>query len=185
MGVTKVKAEEEKKVEKRKEKIEKTPKIKPELKTVVRIAGTDLDGEKSLWRALMGIKGISFSMSKAVCNVSGFNPNIKLGSLSEKDIEKLEEIIKDPVRFGVPSWMVNRRKDLETGKHLHLTGADVDVVRKFDIQRMIDLKTWKGFRHMLGQPVRGQRTRSSFRGGKIVGVVRKSVRTQMEKDKKK
>lgn len=73
---------------------------------------------------------------------------------------------------------------METGQDLHLTGADLDVARKFDIQKMVDLKTWKGFRHMLGQPVRGQRTRSSFRGGRIVGVVRKAVRMQLEKDKK-
>jgi small subunit ribosomal protein S13 len=188
MGVTKVRIPEEK-VEKTKEKkVAKPVKVvkpeKKELKIVVRVAGTDLDGEKTLLRALKGIKGIGHSMSKAICNASGFDPNVKLGSLDEKDIEKIEEIIKNPVKFGIPAWMVNRRKDIETGQDLHLTGTDLEVMRKLDIQKMIDKKTWKGFRHMLGQPVRGQRTRSSFRTGRIVGVMRKAVRIQLEKERK-
>jgi small subunit ribosomal protein S13 len=187
MGVTRVRLPEE--VEKPKEKkVAKPVKVKKpekkELRAIVRVAGTDLDGEKPLIRALRGIKGISYSMSKAISNVSGFDQNIKLGSLKEEDVQKLEEIIKNPVKFGVPAWMVNRRKDIETGQDLHLTGTDLDITKKFDIQRMIDLKTWKGFRHMLGQPVRGQRTRSSFRGGRVVGVIRKAVRAQLEKEKK-
>jgi len=188
MGTTKVRAVEEKAEKPKEKKVAKPTKIvKPEekeLRAIVRVAGTDLDGEKPLLRALKGVKGISHSMSKAICDASGFDPNVKLGSLTEKDIGKLEEIIKDPVKFGIPAWMVNRRKDVATGQDLHLTGSDLDVARKFDVQKMVDLKTWKGFRHMLGQPVRGQRTRSSFRGGRIVGVVRKAVRMQLEKEKK-
>jgi small subunit ribosomal protein S13 len=188
MGTTKVRAPEEKEGKPKEKKVVKPAKaVKPaekELRAIVRVANTDLDGEKPLLRALKGVKGISHSMSKAICNASGFGPNAKLGSLTDKDIEKLEEIIKNPAKFGIPVWMINRRKDIETGQDLHLTGADLDVARKFDIQKMVDLKTWKGFRHMLGQPVRGQRTRSSFRGGRIVGVVRKAVRMQLEKEKK-
>jgi small subunit ribosomal protein S13 len=192
MGVTKVRSleekEEKKKYKKEEKKVAKPAKVEmpkeKELREIVRVAGTALDGEKPLLRALKGVKGISHSMGKAICNVSGFGPDVKLGSLTEKDIAKLEEIIKDPVRFGIPTWMINRRRDVDTGKDLHLTGDDLDVARKFDIRKMVDTKTWKGFRHMLGQPVRGQRTRSSFRGGRIVGVVRKAVRMQFEKDKK-
>ncbi|MHA1743241.1 MAG: 30S ribosomal protein S13 [Candidatus Heimdallarchaeota archaeon] len=189
MGTTRVKVpEEEKEKKKEKKKVAKPVKAKPkELRVIVRVAGKDLDGEKPLIWALKGIKGISHSMSKAICNVSGFDPYVKLGSLTEKDIEKLEEIIKNPVKFGVPAWIVNRRKDIETGQDLHLTESDLDVARKFDIQRMIDLKTWKGVRHMFGQPVRGQRTRSTFRTGRSVGVVRKGAKVQQpsEKEKKK
>jgi small subunit ribosomal protein S13 len=186
MGVTKPKDESKEKPKEEEKKVEKSIKPKKEeMVTIIRVAGTDLDGEKPLLRALKGVKGIGHSMGKAICNVSGFDPNVKLGSLTEKDIIKLEEIIKDPVKFGVPIWAINRRKDVATGQNLHLTGDDLDVARKFDVQKMIDLKTWKGFRHMLGQPVRGQRTRSSFRGGRIVGVVRKAIRVQLEKGKEK
>jgi len=78
---------------------------------------------------------------------------------------------------------VNRRKDLESGTDIHLSGQDVDIGRRFDIQRLVDAKTYKGVRHMLGLPVRGQRTRSSFRKGRVVGVVRKSVRIVQQESK--
>lgn len=185
MGVTRVRAPEEK--EKPKEKKVKPVRIeKPkELKLVVRVAGTDLDGEKKLINALKKIKGISHAMSKAICTVSGFDPNTKLGSLSETDLAKLEEIIKDPIKFGVPPYLVNRRKDPETGKDLHLVSSDLDIAKKFDIKKMIDIKSYKGVRHMYGLPVRGQRTRSSFRKGRVVGVMRKTIKLQTKKEEKK
>lgn len=187
MGVTKPKDEYAEKLKEEKKKLAKPTKIekpKAEIKTIVRVANTDLDGEKPIIRAIRGIKGISYTMSRAICSVSGFDPKMKLGSLSESEIEKLEQVIMDPIKFGIPSYLVNRRKDFETGEDIHLTGSDVDVVRRFDVQRLIDMKTYKGWRHMLGQPVRGQRTRSHFRGGKIVGVMRKAVRLQMAKERK-
>jgi small subunit ribosomal protein S13 len=182
MGVTKVKAESAEEEKLKKEKPEKKPKGK-EIKLVVRIMNTDLDGERPLKNALMGIKGIGHSMSKAVCLAAGLDPNTKLGSLSEEDIAKIEAVIKEPTKHGIPSWLLNRRREPETGANLHLVGSDLEIAKKFDIQKTIDLKTYKGVRHMLGLPVRGQRTRSSFRKGKVVGVVKKSVRVAQEKSK--
>lgn len=190
MGVTKPKDEYKEKLKEEKKTLAK-PKIgKPkEIRAIVRVVGTDLDGEKPIYRALTKIKGIKYSISKAICKVANLDLNQKLGTLTEKDIEKLEEVIKDPIKFGIPPFLVNRRRDIETGKDIHLTGSDLDVARKFDIQRYIDLRTYRGWRHMLGQPVRGQRTRSSFRErGKAVGVMRKEIKLQMrkaEEEKKK
>jgi small subunit ribosomal protein S13 len=124
-----------------------------EIRTIVRIANTDLDGEKSVLRALRMIKGLSHMMSKAVCKVAGIDPRQKLGTLDKQTIEKLEEIMKEPIRFGIPSFFVNRRRDIETGKDMHLIGLDLDVAKKFDVQRHVNLKTYKGWRHMLGQPM--------------------------------
>ena len=187
MGSTRVKPEEEK-AEKLKEKRAAKP-VRMEkqvgIRTITRVVGTDLDGEKSLIRAIKGIRGVSYVMSKAICAVSGFDPKRKLGTFSEDEIKKLEDVIKNPVNYGVPVWILNRRKDVETGKELHLSGSDLDVAKRFDIQRQINLKTYRGFRHMMGQPVRGQRTRSHFRVGKEVGVVRKSVRVAMTKEGEK
>ncbi|MEM5834933.1 MAG: 30S ribosomal protein S13 [Candidatus Aenigmatarchaeota archaeon] len=181
MGVTRVKVEEveEKKEEKVKEKIKV---LKPKkAKAIVRVAGTDLEGEKQAWIALKKIKGIGFTMSRAICKAAGIDPKIKLKDLDEKQIEKIEEVIKDPGKFGIPPFLFNRRKDLETGKDLHLTSSELEIAKKLDIQRMIDLKTYKGIRHMLGLPVRGQRTRSSFRKGRTVGVVRRKEAAKTEK----
>ncbi|MEK6812847.1 MAG: 30S ribosomal protein S13, partial [Nanoarchaeota archaeon] len=157
-------------------------KVERVAKQLVRVANTDLDGDKSLIRALRDIKGVGFAMSKAICHVSGFDPKLKLGSLGESDIQKLEQVISDPLKFGIPIFMVNRRRDLETGKDLHLTGQDFDVAMKFDVQREVDSKSYRGWRHMMGQPVRGQETRSHFRQkGRVVGVMRKAIKLQMQK----
>jgi small subunit ribosomal protein S13 len=184
LGTTKLKPiveGEEKKEYKKAKKPEKPKAEEKELRIIVRVLGADLDGEKPIIRALHGIKGISYSMSKAVIDVSGFDGNSKLGSLGEQDIQKIEQIIRNPENYGIPAWMLNRRKDRETGKDIHFSGSDLIVARKFDIQRMIDLKTYKGIRHMLGLPVRGQRTRSSFRKGRVVGVIRKAALAQTQK----
>ena len=180
MGVTRVK-EEKKEEEKKPEKKEKIKVVQPKkAKSIVRVAGTDLDGEKQVWIALKKIKGISFSMSRAVCKAANINPRTKLKDLSEEQVKLLEDVIKNPGNFGIPSFLFNRRKDRETGKDLHLTSSELEIQTKMDIQRMIDLKTYKGIRHMLGLPVRGQRTRSSFRKGRTVGVVRKKQLAKKE-----
>ncbi|HKZ45668.1 MAG TPA: 30S ribosomal protein S13 [archaeon] len=182
MGSTRVKAKEEKHEEKKEKPKPAKPRLeKKEIKILVRVLNTDLDGEKSLIRTLKSIKGISHTMSRAICLVSGFDPNTKLGSLKEEDIHKIEEIIREPIKYGIPVFLVNRRKDIETGKDLHLSSVDMETGRRFDIQRMVDMKSYKGVRHMLGLPVRGQRTRSSFRKGRVVGVVRKSVKLALKK----
>jgi len=184
LGTTKVKPieEKEKKKEFKKAKKPEKPKIEgKELIAIVRVLGTDLDGEKHLEQAIRGIKGISYAMSKAVVAASGYDGMVKLGSLHEQDIHKIEDIIRNPQNYGIPDWMFNRRKDVESGKNIHFSGVDFEVARKFDIQRMIDIKSYKGVRHMLGLPVRGQRTRSSFRKGRVVGVIRKSALAQAAK----
>ncbi len=178
----KVLAEKQRLEDEKKKETSKPQRVeKKELQIIVRVANTDLDGEKPLIRAIRGIKGISYSMSKVICYVSGFDPYMKLGSLNEADLQKLEQIINEPDKFNVPEFLLNRRKDIETGKNIHLTGSDLAVARKFDVQRYVDLKTYRGWRHMLGQPVRGQRTRSHFRQGRVVGVLRKAVKMQMQK----
>ncbi|MBS3055396.1 MAG: 30S ribosomal protein S13 [Candidatus Aenigmarchaeota archaeon] len=182
MGSTRLKAKQEKGEEKpKKEEKKEKPKVErkeQEIRQIVRVIGTDLDGAKSLRMSLTKVKGIGFSMSNAICNVTGFNPRMKLGDLNEQQLQKVEDVIKNPANYGMPVWIFNRRHDLATGADLHLSGPDFDITRKFDIQRMIDLKTYKGGRHMLGLPARGQRTRSKFRGGRSVGVLRKGAKIQ-------
>lgn len=174
MGTTRVKGLEEEKKEKKKEKKKEVkPKKEVKAKTIVRIANTDLDGEKKVVNALLNIKGLGHTMSRAVCIAAGIDPDRKLMSLSEEEIKKLEDVIKNPRAFGIPSWLLNRRFDPETGKDLHLVGQELVIKQKFDIQRMIDMKCYRGLRHMYGLPVRGQRTRSTHRKGMTVGVVRK------------
>lgn len=189
MGVTRPKDLTTWSKEEKKEKPRPKTSKSGEMRTIIRVINTDLNGEKPIIHAIRKIKGINYSMSKAICKVANLDPDKKLGSLDDKELEKLETVIKDPLKYNIPTFFANRRKDIETGKDMHLSGMDLTVSRKFDIQRHIDLKTYRGWRHMLGQPVRGQRTRSSFREkGRAVGVMRKDIKLQAkqaeEKEKK-
>ena len=146
-----------------------------ELKYFVRIANTDLDGNKPIQNSLTKIKGISFMFSNAILNVAGIMKNKKTGYLTNDEAGKLDEIIKNPSGFKIPSWLFNRKKDPEDRSDKHLTGSNLSFMQDNDIKMMKKIKSYKGIRHSLGLPVRGQRTRSNFRKnkGKVMGVKRK------------
>ncbi|HEX9341914.1 MAG TPA: 30S ribosomal protein S13, partial [Thermoplasmata archaeon] len=74
-----------------------------------------------------------------------------------------------------PHWMVNRPKDWESGLDLHAFGADVEIHRRDDINRMKMIRSYRGVGHETGQKVRGQRTRSNGRTGLTVGVTKKAA----------
>lgn len=170
-GKGKEETKESKKEEKKKQEVRRDI---PQL--IIRVAGTDLDGGKPVGRALRKIKGIGVVTSKAICLAAKISPLTKLGTLTESEISNLENAIKNPMNFNLPSFLVNRRRDPTTGVDMHLTSSDLDIARRFDVQRYIDLRTYRGWRHMLGQPVRGQRTRSTFRvTGMTVGVMKRAA----------
>ncbi|MBU5678437.1 MAG: 30S ribosomal protein S13 [Candidatus Aenigmatarchaeota archaeon] len=166
--------EKEKKIGKEEEKSEKG---------IVRIVGFDIDASLSVINGLRRIKGISFMFANATCKKLGINPRMRIGDLSEEKIKEIENFIKNPK--GIPSWILNRRKDLTTGKDFHLVGGDLDLKVKEDIEFLKKIRAYRGVRHEMGLPVRGQRTGGkSFRKGKTIGVVRKKELPQAAKKEK-
>lgn len=156
-----------------KDKGKKVEEKKPELhEIIIRILQTDILGGKQLYPGLTKIKGISWSLSNAICHKLSLDKKRKISSLSKEEINKIEQFIKGP---EIPDFLLNRRKDLDTGKNIHLIGSDLDLRKDFDIKRLKKIKSYRGLRHATGQPVRGQRTKGHFREkGKAVGVVKKA-----------
>jgi small subunit ribosomal protein S13 len=72
--------------------------------------------------------------------------------------------------MGVPNWYLNRRKDMDTGTDVHLITSDLDFTKSNDIEREKSIMSWRGYRHMFGLRVRGQRTRNTGRKQTAVGV---------------
>ena len=146
----------------------------PVIKHFVRVSNTDLPGQKTVLYAMQKIKGVGVSYANALCKVTKINPNKKMGTLTDQEVVKLDTALKDPLNEGVPAWLVNRRKDYETGSDKHLITGDLSFQTENDIRLMKKIKCYKGIRHILGQPVRGQRTRGNFRKnkGKVMGVKR-------------
>ncbi len=137
---------------------------------IVRIAGTDIDGSLKTAYGLAEIKGIGVNLAYAICRRLGIDPEMRIGYLTEEEIKKIEDFIASPVEYGLPSWLINRRKDYQTGKDLHLIGPELIFYVKQDIEREKKIKSWRGIRHIFGLKVRGQRTRTTGRLGLTVGV---------------
>lgn len=153
-----------------------------EFRHIVRIAETDLDGTLKINHALSNIKGVGLGLADVVIKKAGVSPEARIGFLSEAEVEKLEDIISKPGKYGLPGWLLNRSKDAETGKDLHLIGSDLTLKIKSDIEEMKKIKSWRGYRHAYGLKVRGQRTKVTTRTGKAVGVKKKTL---MERAKEK
>jgi small subunit ribosomal protein S13 len=123
---------------------------------------------------LARVKGVGINLAHAACRVANVPVEKKAGTLSDTEVKRIDEILKNPAAAGIPAWLLNRRKDPETGQQRHVLSGDLQFAVENDIKIMKKIKCYKGVRHMLGQPVRGQRTRSNFRKnkGKVLGVKR-------------
>ena len=151
---------------------------KPKLRPLVRIMNRDIKGEKQLACALRHIKGINYSLANIVCLKADIGHNIRIGYLTDQQIQKITDVIKDLHNF-VPSYMLNRQKDYETGENKHLFASDLMLQKEDDIKRLKKIKSYRGLRHAWGLPVRGQRTKSNFRNkkGPALGVQRKKLKS--------
>ena len=143
-----------------------------EFRALLRIVDKDVDGEESIYLALTKVKGIDFMLSNAICHVLGLVRNDKVGNLSEPEIAKIEDCMQHPEKYGIPIWMLNRRKDLETGVDKHLVGSDLTFQQSLDIKFLKKIRSFRGIRHIKGKRVRGQRSRTTGRKGTTVGVTR-------------
>ena len=107
---------------------------------MARIGGVNIPNHQHAELALTAIFGIGRSRSRAICEAAGINRVTKIKDLSDTDMDRLrEQVAKIPVE------------------------GDLRREVSMNIKRLIDLGTWRGKRHRLGLPVRGQRTRTNAR----------------------
>lgn len=138
-----------------------------EFRHIVRIANTDLAGEKPLYLSLQKIKGVGENFARMICTVAKYDFMTKTGDLSEADALNIEKVLLNPT--ALPKRVFNRQQDYETGEDQHLLAADLDYAKDQDIKRLKKIKSYRGMRHQWRLPLRGQRTRSNFRPNKGKG----------------
>ncbi len=148
---------------------EKNPKLQQKVEDrLVRILSHDIEGKIKLYPGLTKIKGISWGISNAICVKLGLDKNKTVGALTDDELKKITDFVEN--NLDVPQFLINRRKDFETGKDFHLVGSNLDLRKEFDIKRLKKIKSRRGIRHVAGLPVRGQRTKSHFRKNKSKGA---------------
>jgi small subunit ribosomal protein S13 len=107
---------------------------------MARIGGVNIPNQQHAEIALTAIYGIGRSRARTICAAAGINVSTKIKDLSDTQMDKLREQVAK-------------------------TQIEGDLRREvsMNIKRLIDLGTWRGKRHRLGLPVRGQRTRTNAR----------------------
>ncbi|MCH7968481.1 MAG: 30S ribosomal protein S13 [Thaumarchaeota archaeon] len=143
-----------------------------EYRYIVRIVGSDIPGDKKTLIGLTQVRGIGYNFANAILDSLKINPNTNIGYLTDSQVQSIEKILKNPLEVNFPTWFLNRRKDIQTGEDKHLITSDIAFTVRNDIEREKATNSWRGFRHMYGLKVRGQRTRTTGRKGGAVGVAK-------------
>lgn len=108
---------------------------------MARIAGVDLPREKRVEIGLTYIYGIGLSRSKKILASTGVNPDTRIKDLSDTDVTALRSAVEANYQIE----------------------GDLRRLEAMNIKRLIDIGTYRGRRHRMGLPVRGQRTRTNAR----------------------
>lgn len=108
---------------------------------MARIAGVDLPKSKRVEVGLCYIYGIGPSVSKAILNQTGVDPDTKVKDLSEEEASRIRELIDREYRV-----------EGELRRELNM-----------NIKRLVEIGSYRGARHRRGLPARGQRTRTNAR----------------------
>lgn len=107
---------------------------------MARISGVDLPRDKRIEIALTYIYGIGLSRAQDIIKTTGVNPDTRVRDLSDEDVTAL--------RTCIETYQVE---------------GDLRRWEAMNIKRLADIGTYRGRRHRLGLPVRGQRTRTNAR----------------------
>jgi len=108
---------------------------------MARIAGVDIPRDKQVWVSLQYIYGIGPTLSRRILAQTTINPDTKVDSLTDDEVNHLRDLISREYRV-----------EGELRKEVNL-----------NIKRLIEIGCYRGLRHRHNLPVRGQRTRTNAR----------------------
>ncbi|MBI2300661.1 MAG: 30S ribosomal protein S13 [Armatimonadetes bacterium] len=108
---------------------------------MARIAGVDLADFKRLQVALTYIYGIGRSRALEVCDICALDPLARIGELSDEELNRIREVVDRDYRVE----------------------GDLRREVQANIRRLIEIGSYRGRRHRMGLPVRGQRTKTNAR----------------------
>lgn len=83
------------------------------------------------------------------------------GELNSDELERLVTIIQNPTQFKIPTWFLNRQRDIVDGKNFQVLSNGVDSKLRDDLERLKKIRAHRGLRHSWGLRVRGQHTKTT------------------------
>ena len=110
---------------------------------MARISGVDLPKEKRIEIGLTYIYGIGTARSAKILAEAGVNPDTRVRDLTDEEVAKIREIID--------------------GDTEHLIEGDLRREQSLNIKRLVEIGCYRGRRHRMGLPVRGQNTKNNAR----------------------
>jgi ribosomal protein S13 len=85
----------------------------------------------------------------------------RAGELNSDELERIVTIIQNPTQFKIPTWFLNRQKDIVDGKNSQILSNGVDSKLRDDLERLKKIRAHRGLRHFWGLRVRGQHTKTT------------------------
>ena len=108
---------------------------------MARIAGVDIPRDKRVDVSLRYIFGIGISVANQICTHASVSGDTKVRELTDDEISRIREYID---------------------RNFIVEGELRRQVRQ-NIQRLVEINSYRGIRHRRGLPLRGQRTRTNAR----------------------
>jgi len=95
------------------------------------------------------------------------------GELTTEELERIVTILQTPTQYKIPTWFLNRQRDITDGKDSQVVSNGLDSKLREDLERLKKIRSHRGLRHYWGLRVRGQHTKTTGRRGRTVGVSKK------------
>ena len=108
---------------------------------MARIAGVDLPRDKRIEYALPYIYGIGLTLAREILVKTGINPDTRVRDLTEDEVSKLRETLNNDYKVE----------------------SDLRREESLNIKRLVEIGCYRGRRHRMGLPVRGQNTKNNAR----------------------
>ncbi|KAI8973472.1 ribosomal protein S13/S18-domain-containing protein [Mycotypha africana] len=150
--------------------------VPPERSTfqhIIRLLNTNVDGRVKIQIALTSIKGVGRRFANIACKKADVDLTKRAGELSSEELERIVTILQNPAQYKIPTWFLNRQKDIIDGKSSQIISNVLDTKYREDLERLKKIRNHRGLRHYWGIRVRGQHTKTTGRRGRTVGVSKK------------
>ena len=95
------------------------------------------------------------------------------GDITSEELERIVTIIQNPTQYKIPTWFLNRQRDIVDGKDSQVLANGMESKLREDLERLKKIRAHRGLRHYWGLRVRGQHSKTTGRRGRTVGVSKK------------